>query len=133
MVHESQSDAPRRGSRPGAGSSVPLAADRSSSLRRPASERERQSVSQRLEIGGRRSWTSYQLDVSRVAIGLAVDGDRLDAEALGGLDDTARDLAAVGDQQLLDRADWNTCTRHRASVSSNTTSGRERRCRVMRD
>ena len=36
------------------------------------------------------------------AILLRVDGDRADAELVGGAEDTDRDLAAIGDEQLLD-------------------------------
>ena len=44
------------------------------------------------------------LDMQRVAVGLRVDGDRLDAELAGRLDDAAGDLAAIGDQDLLEHA-----------------------------
>ena len=40
------------------------------------------------------------LDVPGARVGLRVDGDGGDAEALGRGHDAARDLAAVGDQQL---------------------------------
>jgi hypothetical protein len=41
------------------------------------------------------------LDVERVAVGVGIDRDRRDAKAPRGLDDAAGDLAAVGDQDLL--------------------------------
>jgi len=41
-------------------------------------------------------------DVEAVAVGRAVDGDRLDPQLLAGLDDAERDLAPVGDQDLLE-------------------------------
>ena len=41
-------------------------------------------------------------DVERVAIGLGIDGDRLDPHAAGGLDDPAGDLAAIGDQNSFE-------------------------------
>ena len=43
-----------------------------------------------------------ELDVQRVAVGLGIDGDGGDAHAPGRLDDAAGDLAAVGDQDLLE-------------------------------
>ena len=42
------------------------------------------------------------LGVERVAIDVAIDGDRLDAEAAGGPGDANGDLAPVGDQDLLE-------------------------------
>ena len=39
-------------------------------------------------------------DVARVAVGVGIDGDRLDAEPPRRLDDPAGDLAAIGDQDL---------------------------------
>src|SRR5262249_24832814 len=44
------------------------------------------------------------LDVQRIAVGLGVDRDRLDAHAARGLDDPAGDLDAVGDQNSLEHA-----------------------------
>ena len=41
-------------------------------------------------------------DVQGVLVGLGVDGDRLDAQLAAGEDDAQRDLAAVGDQDLLE-------------------------------
>ena len=43
-------------------------------------------------------------DVQCVAIELGVDGDGLDAELASGADDAHGDLAAVGDQDLLQHA-----------------------------
>ena len=43
-----------------------------------------------------------QLDMQRIPIGLGVDGNRRDAHAARRLDDTAGDLAAIGDQDLLE-------------------------------
>ena len=45
-----------------------------------------------------------ELDVERVAVGLGVHGDRGDAQPPRRLDDAAGDLAAVGDQDLLEHA-----------------------------
>ena len=42
------------------------------------------------------------LDVQGIAVGIGVDGDGLDAEAACGLDHAAGDLAAIGDQDLLE-------------------------------
>lgn len=42
------------------------------------------------------------LDVEAGPIGVAVDGDGGDTEPPGSADDAAGDLAAVGDQDLLD-------------------------------
>ena len=42
--------------------------------------------------------------VQRFAVGLRIHGDRLDAEFAAGADDAQRDLAAVGDQDLLEHA-----------------------------
>ena len=42
--------------------------------------------------------------VQRLAVGLGVHGDRLDAELAAGADDAQRDLAAIGDQDLLEHA-----------------------------
>ena len=44
------------------------------------------------------------LDVQRVAVELGVDGDRGDPQLLAGTDDSDRDLAAVGDQDLREHA-----------------------------
>ena len=44
------------------------------------------------------------LDVDRVAVELGVDGDSGDAELLARADDSYRDLAAVGDQDLREHA-----------------------------
>ena len=45
-----------------------------------------------------------QPDVQRVAVEFRVDGDRRDAELAGSSRDTHRDLAAVGDEDLLQHA-----------------------------
>lgn len=42
------------------------------------------------------------LDVQAVLVGVRVDGDGADAELAGGADHTARDLATVRDQDLLE-------------------------------
>ena len=44
------------------------------------------------------------LDVQRVAVGLGIDRDRLDAHPARRLDDPAGDFAAVGDQDALEHA-----------------------------
>ena len=44
------------------------------------------------------------LDMQRVAVGVGVDRDGLDAHAPRGLDDAAGDLAAIGDQDLVEHA-----------------------------
>ena len=41
-------------------------------------------------------------DVRRLLVGLGVDGDGADAEPLARADDPAGDLAAVGDEDLLE-------------------------------
>ena len=43
-----------------------------------------------------------EADVQRVLVGLGVDGDGLDAQLAAGADHAQRDLAAVGDQDLLE-------------------------------
>ena len=69
------------------------------------------------EITFRRGWRAdgHRLishrDVQRVFVGVGINGDRLDPEAAGGLDDTAGDFAAIGDQDTLEhsasgRAKW---------------------------
>ena len=42
------------------------------------------------------------LDMQRVRVGVGIDGDGRDAHLAGGLDDAAGDLAAIGDQDLLE-------------------------------
>ena len=42
------------------------------------------------------------LDMQRVAVGVGIDRDRLDAHAPCRLDDPARDFATIGDQNLLE-------------------------------
>ena len=41
-------------------------------------------------------------DMQRVAVGLGIDGDRLDPHPAGGLDDPAGDLAAICDQNSFE-------------------------------
>ncbi len=63
-------------------------------------------VDHQVAFGGRRRADLDGLvghfDVQRVAVGLGIDGDRLDAHPAGGLDDAAGDLAAIGDQNSLE-------------------------------
>jgi hypothetical protein len=42
-------------------------------------------------------------DVERVAVDVAVDGDRADAQIVAGANDTERDLAAIGDEDGAER------------------------------
>ncbi len=42
------------------------------------------------------------LDMQRIAVGIGIDCDRLDAELLRGLDDPAGNFAPVGDEDFLD-------------------------------
>jgi hypothetical protein len=44
------------------------------------------------------------VDVERVAVGVGVDGDRLDAHFPRSLDDAASNLATVRDQDLLEHS-----------------------------
>ena len=44
------------------------------------------------------------LDMQRVRVGVGIDGDGLDAHLAGRLDDAAGDLAAIGDQNLLEQS-----------------------------
>ena len=46
-----------------------------------------------------------ELDVRRPGVGVGVDGDRPDAEALAGAEDAAGDLAAVGDEDFVSTAE----------------------------
>ena len=57
------------------------------------------------------------LHVKRVAVGLGIDRDRLDAQAARGLDDPAGDLAAIGDQDTLEHAGLNPPSRDPFSSS----------------
>ena len=63
-------------------------------------------VDQEITLGGGRRPDQHRLvghfDVQRVAVGLGIDGDRLDPHAAGGLDDPAGDLAAIGDQNSFE-------------------------------
>ena len=58
-------------------------------------------------VGGRRRADADRFvgeaDVHRVGVGGRMDRDRLDAHFVAGAMDAQRDLAAIGDQQLLDR------------------------------
>jgi hypothetical protein len=38
-----------------------------------------------------------------IAVSIGINGDRLDPHATGGLDDAAGDLAAIGNQDLLEQ------------------------------
>ena len=44
--------------------------------------------------------------VQRLAVGLGVHRHRLDVELAARADDAQRDLAAVGDQNFLEHAEW---------------------------
>ena len=46
------------------------------------------------------------LDMQRVAVGVGIDRDGLDAHPARGLDDPAGDLAAIGDQDALEHAHY---------------------------
>ena len=63
-------------------------------------------VDQQVGLRGRRRADGDRLvghlDVQGVAVGLGIDRHRLDAHPAAGLDDAAGDLAAVGDQDLLE-------------------------------
>src|SRR5439155_10165884 len=52
--------------------------------------------------GGDADGVVGEVEVGGVAVGLAVDGDDLDAQLLAGPDDPQGDLAAVGDQDALE-------------------------------
>src|SRR5262249_36253232 len=58
---------------------------------------------------GRRGWADAdgivgELEVRRIAIGLAVDDHAFDAEVLAGADDAQSDFASVRDQDALEHA-----------------------------
>ena len=61
-------------------------------------------LDRKIAFRGRRGADRHRLighlDVQGVAIRLRKHGDRVDAQALRGLDDAASDLAAIGDQDL---------------------------------
>jgi hypothetical protein len=63
-------------------------------------------VDQKIALGGRRRADQHRLighfHMERIAIGLGIDRDRLDAHPPRGLDDPAGDLAAIGDQDSLE-------------------------------
>ena len=61
-------------------------------------------VGVRRGVAGQGDGGVAQADVARTGVGVAVHGDRLDAQAPARADDAAGDLAAVGDQQTLDHA-----------------------------
>ncbi len=63
--------------------------------------------------------------VERVAVELRVHGDGSDAELASGPDDTDRDLASVGDQDLLQHRCQCRCPWVRRTVFVGTESGRE--------
>ena len=80
-----------------------------------------------------------QLDMAGVLVGVGVDGHREDAHLLGGLDHSASNLTAIGDQDLLEHL-WVSrshrgmlpCLRHGLSsfLSRSITSERQMRLRV---
>ena len=49
--------------------------------------------------------------MQRVGVGLRIDRHGLDAEPLAGPHDSAGDLAAIGDQDLVERRLWQPCLR----------------------
>ena len=53
--------------------------------------------------GPMRTATSASRTCGRIGVGVAVDGDRADAEAPERPDDAARDLAAIGDEHGVER------------------------------
>ena len=63
-------------------------------------------VDQKIGLRGRRRADGDRLvghfDVQRVLVGFRIDGDRFHAHLARGLDDAAGDLAAVGDQNLVE-------------------------------
>ena len=62
--------------------------------------------------------------VQRLAIGLRVHGDRLDAELAARADDAQRDLAAIRDQDFLEHVGFTTLrSRLRAGARSSRASG----------
>jgi hypothetical protein len=66
------------------------------------------SVDQEIALGSRRRADQHRLvghfDMQRVAVGLGIDGDRLDPHAAGSLNDPAGDLAAICDQNSFEHA-----------------------------
>ena len=85
-----------------------------------------------------------EADVQRLAVGLGVDGDRLDAELAAGANDAQRDLAAICDQDFLEhaadqaaeaiRSPTSSCRscRRRPARAARTRSGWSRRRRRSR-
>ena len=63
-------------------------------------------VDQQIALGRRRRADQHglvgHLDMERVAVGLGIDGYRLDPHAARSLDDPAGDLAAIGDQNSFE-------------------------------
>ena len=63
-------------------------------------------VDQEIGLGGRSRTDMHSLvghrHVDRVAVGVGIDGHRLDAHFLGRLDDAAGDLAPVGNQDFIE-------------------------------
>ena len=57
------------------------------------------------------------LDMQRVAVGLGIDGNGLDAHPPGGLDDPAGDFAAIGDQNSFEHVLF-TCNLEAGSSSA---------------
>ena len=78
-----------------------------------------------VRLGRRRLADAHRLvrqpHVRRARVRLRVDGDRLDAEALGGAHDAARDLAAVGHHQRVEEAAHR--VRVRATLANDAGSG----------
>ncbi len=76
-----------------------------------------------------------EADVQAVLVGLGLDGDRLDAQFPAGADDAQRDLAAIGNQDLLEHAGPRASERGRRTAARRTAragrsprrSGRSRR------
>ena len=62
------------------------------------------------------------LHMQGIPVRVRIDGDRLDAHALGGLDDPAGDLATVGNQNLVEHRPSDATSRRRLclSVTSDT-------------
>ena len=69
--------------------------------------------------------TSYAPHVHRIGIRGRMDRDRLDAHFVAGTMDAERDLAAIGDQQLLDLG--HRLTRRRRAAGRTRRAGRWRR------
>ena len=61
-----------------------------------------------------------QFDVERVPVGLRIDGDRLDPQLAGGLDNPAGDFAAIGNQDTLEHASGRCCLRAKSTLPNAT-------------